>query len=607
MADLTETSTTKIDGLQMAVLRARFETVVRAMTNALLRAGRSGVINIARDFSCSILTADAELLAFAESIPVHVMSGPDLQCRSMKRLHPEFAPGDVFLHNSPYDGNSHADDWSVMMPVFDRDRVHRFTAFAKAHQADCGNCVPTTYDTAARDVYEEGALIFPCVRVQHGYELGDDVVRMIRDRIRVPDQAVGDFRALIGAVNVGECRMLEMLDEYGPELLDAFASQWFDYSEDRMAAALQELPEASITIRTEHDPTPVVPEGVQLEVTVRTRPGEGYVDVDLTNNPDSLDCGLNLTESCARSAAMIAVFNSLQASVPANAGSYRRLRVALRENCCTGVPQHPHSCSAATTDLMDRIANATMRCFAEMQDGLGMAEFAYCIGAGSGVVSGVHPTTGAAFVNQLFLGYTGGAASPVADGWLSAYCIGAAGMLMRDSVEIDELRQPVMIHQQRIVPDTEGAGRHRGAPAAMVEYGPLAGAIEVNYTADGTVIPPKGVRGGGAGAGARQYVRRRNGTLEELPNVHRLSLVAGESLVAYSCGGGGYGSPWERAAEDVDRDVRRGFVSPERAAAVYGLAWRADASYVEADLHPDARRATAGAGPEAHGAAGRGT
>src|SRR4051794_25844942 len=106
-----------LDGLQVAVLKNRFETVARAMTNALLRAGRSGVLNVARDFSCSILTADGDLLAFAESIPVHVMSGPDLQCRSMKRLHPDLRAGDAFLHNSPYDGNSHAADWSVLMPV----------------------------------------------------------------------------------------------------------------------------------------------------------------------------------------------------------------------------------------------------------------------------------------------------------------------------------------------------------------------------------------------------------------------------------------------------------------------------------------------------------
>ena len=34
--------------------------------------------------------------------------------------------------------------------------IHRYTVLAKAHQADIGNSVPTTYFAAARDVYEEG-------------------------------------------------------------------------------------------------------------------------------------------------------------------------------------------------------------------------------------------------------------------------------------------------------------------------------------------------------------------------------------------------------------------------------------------------------------------
>jgi N-methylhydantoinase B len=566
----------RLDGLQVAVLKSRFETIARAMTNALLRAGRSGVLNVARDFSCSILTADAELLAFAESIPVHVMSGPDLQAQSMKRLHPHLRRGDAFLHNSPYDGNSHAADWSVLMPVIDDDGVHRFTVFAKAHQADCGNGIPTTYDTGARDVYAEGALIFPCIKIQEDYELNDDVVRMIRERVRVPDQAAGDFLALVGAVRVGERRLLEVLSEYGAKALSTFAHQWFDYSEDRMLEALRELPPGAWTLGTQHDPTPVIPEGVELTVSVRVDPDEGFIEVDLTKNPDSLNCGLNLTESCARSAAMIGVFNSLGPSVPPNAGSYRRVRVLLREDCCVGIPRHPHSCSAATTDLMDRVANTTMRCLAEAKEGVGMAEFGYCIGAGSSVLSGRDPRTGKPFVNQIFLGFTGGAGTPAVDGWLSAYCIGSAGMLMRDSVEIDEMRHPIRVVEQRIVADSEGAGRRRGAPAAMVEYGPIGAPVEVNFTADGTHVPPKGVRGGGDGSGARQFVRRIGGELEELPNVTRIVLEPGETLLAQSCGGGGYGPPWEREAGLVEHDVRDGFVSRERAGSVYGVRWGAN-------------------------------
>src|SRR5882762_7992022 len=149
------------DGASLAILSNRLEGVARKMANTLLRTGRSGVLNIARDFSCCIVTADAQLLVTNEALPIHVLSGPDIMCRVMKEFHPQLKAGDGFLHNSPYHGCSHAADHTFLAPIIDSQGVHRFSVAVKAHQADIGNSVPTTYHGAARDVYEEGALIFP--------------------------------------------------------------------------------------------------------------------------------------------------------------------------------------------------------------------------------------------------------------------------------------------------------------------------------------------------------------------------------------------------------------------------------------------------------------
>ena len=78
-----------MDGVRLAILNKRFEGICRKMANTLFRTGRSGVLNTARDFSCCIVTADCDLLATAESLPIHVLSGPDLMAASMK----EFPPG----------------------------------------------------------------------------------------------------------------------------------------------------------------------------------------------------------------------------------------------------------------------------------------------------------------------------------------------------------------------------------------------------------------------------------------------------------------------------------------------------------------------------------
>ncbi|HZQ64633.1 MAG TPA: hydantoinase B/oxoprolinase family protein [Gaiellaceae bacterium] len=561
-----------VDGVRLAVLNHRLQGVARAMQNTLARTGRSGVLNTARDFSCCILTARDELLAAAESLPIHVMSGPDLTAARIRELHPDPARGDAFLHNSPYHGNSHAADHCLVVPVVDDGGVHRFSVLAKAHQADCGNALPTTYHAAARDVYEEGALLFDAVRVQRGYRDVDDVIRMCRLRIRVPEQWWGDYLAMLGAVRIGERRLLDLGAELGWEALEAYAGEWLDYSERRMEAALRRLPAGRVVAESAHDPFPGVPEGIPVRVAVEIDPGQGTVEVDLRDNPDCQPCGLNLTEATARTAAMIGVFNSIDHTVPPNAGSFRRLRIHLRENCCVGIPRHPASCSVATTNLADRVTSAIQRGIAELAEGAGMAECGPPIPASIAVLSGIDPRTGAPFVNQIFLALSGGAAAPTEDAWLSIGHVGNAGFVLRDSVEIDELHHPIRVVQQRLLPDTEGPGRFRGASSLLAEYGPIDGAtLTVMYASDGTVNPARGARGGGDGALSRQFKRRRDGTLEEAPAAGAVVLEPGETIVSMSAGGGGYGPPRERDPDRVRRDVAEGWISAERAREVYGV------------------------------------
>jgi N-methylhydantoinase B len=145
-------------------------------------------------------------------------------------------------------------------------------------------------------------------------------------------------------------------------------------------------------------------------------------------------------------------------------------------------------------------------------------------------------------------------------------------MLYLDSVEVDELNFPLVVHEQRIEPDTEGAGRFRGAPSARVEYGPVAGSISLIYASDGQRNPAAGARGGGPGAGSRQYRRRSDGGLEELPGLGNVTLLEGETVVTFTTAGGGYGSPWQRDVERVRHDVVEGWITADRARDMYGVA-----------------------------------
>src|SRR5262249_48967379 len=256
-----------------------------------------------------------------------------------------------------------------------------------------------------------------------------------------------------------------------------------------------------------------------------------------------------------------------------NAGSFRGVRVLLRENCAVGIPRHPHSCSTATTNLADRVANVVQRGIADLCDGYGLAECGAVIPAASAVVSGRDPRAdGRPFVNQIFLAVTGGAGTPWTDAWLTIFHVGCAGMLRRDSVEIAELTHPLVVWAQRLVPDREGAGRFRGAPAAYVEYGPVDTSMTVAYGFDGAEQPAQGTRGGLPGAGTKHFKRAVDGALSELMPYGLVTLADGERIVSITPAGGGYGPPREREPELVRRDVAEGLVSPERGRGVHGAA-----------------------------------
>jgi N-methylhydantoinase B len=559
------------DPVLISVMANRLDGIVREMSNTLLRAARSAVINMARDFSCAITTGDNQLLSSAEGLPVHIF-GSHLQSRSMTDLHKDLAEGDAFLHNDPYLGNTHPADHTILVPVF-FEGEHLFTACAKAHQADIGNSIPTTYHAAARDVYEEGSLIFPCVRVQRSYQTIDDIVRMCRRRIRVPEQWYGDFLAGIGSARIGERRLKEFCAKYGKDTVKAFIRNWLDYSEERMTQAIRKLPKARLVNEGCHDPfLPFLPDGVPIKVVVDVDPEAGVIELDLRDNIDCVDCGLNESEACTINNVLTGVFNCMDSDIPHNSGSFRRLRLLLREDCVVGIPKFPHSCSLATTNVGDRLVNITQSAFAKLGDGYGLAEGGEAMGAGYAVVSGNDYRHGdSAYINQLVIANNGGPAGPKADGWVTYGIPVVGGLMYRDSVEIDELKHPIHFSTLRLMPGTGGAGRFRGAPGTEIIYGPRKNEMTVLLPCDGQQNPPKGVQGGDNGTPAAVFHLSANGDETKLPNVFNLVVKPGEKIRGMDNSGGGYGNPLERDPARVLHDVLENWETMERARDVYGV------------------------------------
>jgi N-methylhydantoinase B len=571
MSATNPTETRASDPILLAVIANRLDSICREMTNTLLRSARSAVINMARDFSCSLVTADNQLLATAEGLPVHVI-GSEFLAEAMTEVHAgDLREGDAYIHNDPYLGNTHSADHAILVPVF-VDGEHMFTTVAKAHQADCGNSLPTTYMPGAKDVYDEGALNFPCVRVQRDYENNMDVIRMCQRRIRVPEQWYGDFLAALGAARIGERGLKQLCEQYGLERVKALVAEWFDYSERRMEQAIKALPSGTLSGTSTHDPYPGLPDGIPLSVTINIDAEEGYVELDLRDNPDNYPGGLNESRACATANTMIGLFNSIDPDVPHNSGAFRRVKVLLREGCIAGIPKFPHSCSMATTNVADRLVCLTQTSFAELGEGWGLAEGAMGMGPIMGVVSGQDDRYGGQpYVNQLFVGSAGGPASPSADGWPTYLIPVCASLIYKDSVEVDEQKYPIHVYEQRLVPDSEGAGRHRGGLGCRTAYGPKTAPLTVAYSVEAHHNPPKGVRGGRHGAKTDAWMIDAEGNRVTVDLVAALELKPGERIVSVGSGGGGYGEPLERDPELVRHDVAEGWVSEERAQAVYGV------------------------------------
>jgi N-methylhydantoinase B len=249
------------------------------------------------------------------------------------------------------------------------------------------------------------------------------------------------------------------------------------------------------------------------------------------------------------------------------------VKVLLRDGCVVGRPTFPAGTSVATTNVNDRLINAVQCCFSKMGEPYGYAEGGGDFCAGLGVIAGIETRKGKPFpyVNQLCIGLSGGPALHGYDGWLTYEAPNGGGVLVLDSIEVDESMYPVLIEDRHIGKDTFGCGHWNGAPATEGSYYSMSGEMTVAYCADGDTNAAKGVLGGHEAVPSGNWVRSANGRMELQPSFHIARLQQGEAMVYRSCAGGGYGRPEQRDPERVAKDVNRQWLSPERAETVYGV------------------------------------
>lgn len=562
----------EFDPILLAVLSNRFESIIREMTNTVMKASRSSVIKNARDMSCGILTYDHRLVSVEEALPIHV-TALELTTKPITELFDDIKEGDAFLNNSPFFGGTHHADLTLCVPVF-CEGVPMFWTLARSHHADIGAPEPTTYLPYAKTIYEEG-LHFPCVRIQENSEDKADLIRMGMQKIRVSNIWYGDYRAQVGACRTGERRLKELAKQYGLETVKAFIEAWMDYGERRAIAAIRQLPAGTFSYEVRHDPVPGVAEkGVPIRATVKIDPKHGLISVDVRDNPDCVEGGLNVSEACVIASCRTGVYYNIDSSIPHNHGSASRIVPVMRDNCVVGRPQHPIGTSCATSNVNERLANAVQCCFSQLGEPYGMAEGGGNFSAALGVVSGNDKRRKAEipYITQLMLALSGGPGSHGHDGWLTYECAVGNGIMVNDSIEVDEATYPILIEERSVAEDSMGFGEFNGAPATKGSYRSLTGDMTVYYCGDGGTFAPKGVLGGRAGAGCGSWKRHRNGRLERLPDFHTETVSQKEAIHYRSCAGGGYGDPMQRDPQRVLADVNRRWLSAGAARKSFGVA-----------------------------------
>src|ERR1700754_4203642 len=225
---------------------ARFEVVKNALASAaeemkivLAKTAYSPLLKVAGDYSCGIFDVTGNMVAQGPDLPIHLGSMPDA-VRAIVRAFPDAAPGDVFIHNDPYQGGSHLPDVNVVAPAFHEGRLLGFGC-VRAHWPDIGSAQPGSYG-AVTEIYGEG-LRLPPVRLYRDGEPDPAIEAIIFANVRTPVERLGDLRAQVAANTRAAQRLRELATSYGTDELLQIMQDVLDYSETMMRKALSTLPD----------------------------------------------------------------------------------------------------------------------------------------------------------------------------------------------------------------------------------------------------------------------------------------------------------------------------------------------------------------------------
>jgi N-methylhydantoinase B len=519
------------DPIKLEIFKNMFGSVADEMGVVLQRTGFSPNIKERLDFSCAIFDEDAEMIAQAAHIPVHLGSMPMSVKSAIEAA--TLGPGDVVMLNDPFRGGTHLPDVTMVAPVFIEGSSGGRPSFYvanRAHHADMGGFMPGSMPLST-SIFQEGLIIPPVKLVADG-EIQKDVLSLFLANVRTPREREGDISAQLAACETGIRRLEEMSSRYGLDEIGASASALQDYSEALMRRCISQIPDGVYAFEDFMDDDGTGREMIPIKAAITIDGDEAHVD--FTGTSAQVSGCVNATPAITASCVFY-VFKCLAGeSMPCNAGCMRPIEVLAPPGSLVSA-NPPAAVAGGNVETSQRIVDVLLGALAGALPHKIPA--ASCGSMNNVSIGGYDPGRGRQFAYyETIAGGMG--AGPEKDGLDAVHT--HMTNTMNTPVEVIESTYPLRVMCYNIRSGSGGEGTHRGGSGLTRQYELLCDA-SVSILSERRRAAPYGLSGGGSAAPGENSILGE-GRARSLPPKVSMQCRRGEMIRISTPGGGGYGN-----------------------------------------------------------------
>ncbi|MCE2989464.1 MAG: hydantoinase B/oxoprolinase family protein [Nitrosomonadaceae bacterium] len=517
---------TQADPALLEVFNGLFMSIAEQMGTRLQQTAYSVNIKERLDFSCALFDANANLIANAPHMPVHLGSMGESVRWVVERNAGKMQPGDAYVLNDPFHGGTHLPDVTVVTPVFVGAGAKRpaFFVASRGHHADIGGISPGSMPPFSTRLEDEGVLIDNVKLVSAG-AFQEDAMRALLlsgpHPVRNVSQNLADMRAQVAANAKGAEEIARMVDQYGLATVNAYMQWVQDNAADAVRRAIKRLAGRGSL----HQGKFVLPmdNGAQIVVEATLDADAGEATIDFTGTSAQIESNYN-APSAVVYAAVLYVFRLLvDNDIPLNAGCLKPLKIIIPPRSMLN-PVPPAATVAGNVETSQCITDALLGALGVMA-------------ASGGTMNNF--TFGNA-QHQYYETVSGGTGAGANFDGCSAVQAHMTNSRLTDP-EVLEFRFPVRVDAHRIRRGSGGAGRHRGGDGAERRIRflePMSAAILAGNRRNA----PLGQRGGSPGATGANWIERADGRVDQLGYADEAAVQSGDVFVLQTPGGGGFGN-----------------------------------------------------------------